>query len=80
MHRSWVLLIHAVTVYHFDTILNIICYIYIRECIIPDVSRTYHFGNTGTNINPYFQEVYFKKHKLNKQAGMIQLKDLERYL
>ncbi|XP_065904612.1 protein O-linked-mannose beta-1,2-N-acetylglucosaminyltransferase 1-like [Dysidea avara] len=48
-----------------------------RECIIPDVSRTYHFGNSGTNVNPYFQEAYFKKHKLNKQP-MVELKDLER--
>ena len=26
-----------------------------RECIIPDVSRTYHFGASGLNMNPYFQ-------------------------
>ena len=26
-----------------------------RECIIPDISRTYHFGSTGLNMNPYFQ-------------------------
>ena len=47
------------------------------ECIIPDVSRTYHFGMSGTNMNPYFQEAYFSKHKLNKQ-GIVQLKDLDR--
>ena len=50
-----------------------------RECIIPDVSRTYHFGNSGTNVNPYFQEAYFKKHKLNKQP-MVELKDLDRFV
>uniref|UniRef100_A0A6G1S5J3 Protein O-linked-mannose beta-1,2-N-acetylglucosaminyltransferase 1 n=1 Tax=Aceria tosichella TaxID=561515 RepID=A0A6G1S5J3_9ACAR len=33
-----------------------------RECLIPDVSRTYHFGSTGTNINSYFQRQYFSKH------------------
>lgn len=33
-----------------------------RECIIPDVSRTYHFGAVGTNINSYFQRQYFTKH------------------
>lgn len=33
-----------------------------RECIIPDISRTYHFGSTGTNINSYFQRQYFSKH------------------
>ncbi|XP_065904729.1 protein O-linked-mannose beta-1,2-N-acetylglucosaminyltransferase 1-like isoform X2 [Dysidea avara] len=48
-----------------------------RECIIPDVSRTYHFGNSGTNVNPYFQEVYFKRHKLNTQP-MVELKDIDR--
>ncbi|XP_034780542.2 protein O-linked-mannose beta-1,2-N-acetylglucosaminyltransferase 1-like isoform X2 [Acipenser ruthenus] len=36
-----------------------------RECIIPDVSRSYHFGIIGLNMNGYFHEVYFKKHKLN---------------
>lgn len=33
-----------------------------RECIIPDISRTFHFGSTGTNINSYFQKQYFSKH------------------
>ena len=28
---------------------------YTRECVIPDVSRTYHFGTTGVNMNPDFQ-------------------------
>ena len=51
----------------------------LRECIIPDVSRTYHFGMSGTNTNPYFQEAYFSKHRLNKQ-GMVQLKDVERFV
>ena len=26
-----------------------------RECVIPDISRTYHFGSQGINMNPYFQ-------------------------
>ncbi|XP_046405731.1 protein O-linked-mannose beta-1,2-N-acetylglucosaminyltransferase 1-like isoform X2 [Ischnura elegans] len=38
-----------------------------RECIIPDVSRTYHFGASGLNMNSYFQDVYFKKHSFNTQ-------------
>lgn len=33
-----------------------------RECIIPDISRTFHFGSIGTNINSYFQNQYFSKH------------------
>ena len=28
-------------------------------------------------MNPYFQEAYFSKHKLNKQ-GIVQLKDVDR--
>lgn len=36
-----------------------------RECIVPDVSRTYHFGSSGLNMNSYFQDVYFKKHSFN---------------
>ncbi|XP_064386754.1 protein O-linked-mannose beta-1,2-N-acetylglucosaminyltransferase 1-like [Halichondria panicea] len=39
-----------------------------RECIIPDISRTYHFGASGVNMNPYFQEHYFKRHTLNRLA------------
>lgn len=38
-----------------------------RECIIPDISRTYHFGSKGLNMHPYFQEMYFKKHALNTE-------------
>ena len=26
-----------------------------RECVVPDVSRTYHFGSSGLNIHSYFQ-------------------------
>jgi beta-1,2-N-acetylglucosaminyltransferase len=47
-----------------------------RECIIPDVSRTYHFGASGLNMNPYFQEHYFKKHTLNKVPN-VQLRDVD---
>ncbi|XP_064477377.1 protein O-linked-mannose beta-1,2-N-acetylglucosaminyltransferase 1-like isoform X1 [Ornithodoros turicata] len=36
-----------------------------RECIVPDISRTYHFGSSGLNMNSYFQDVYFKKHAFN---------------
>ena len=41
-----------------------------RECIIPDVSRTYHFGAKGLNMNPYFQDVYFTKKALNTRTGL----------
>ena len=36
-----------------------------RECIIPDVSRSYHFGSSGLNMNSYFHDVYFSKHSFN---------------
>jgi len=48
-----------------------------RECIIPDVSRTYHFGSKGLNINPYFQEIYFKQHKIQSKPN-VKLKDVDR--
>ncbi|KAL5022574.1 hypothetical protein ScPMuIL_001729 [Solemya velum] len=48
-----------------------------RECIIPDISRTYHFGSRGLNMNPYFQEVYFKNHSFVKTAN-VKLKDVEK--
>ena len=41
-----------------------------RECIIPDISRTYHFGSKGLNMHPYFQEMYFKKHALNTEPNV----------
>lgn len=41
-----------------------------RECIIPDISRTYHFGTKGLNMHPYFQELYFKKHALNTATNV----------
>eukprot|EP00052_Salpingoeca_macrocollata_P022463 m.195149 g.195149 ORF g.195149 m.195149 type:complete len:454 (+) comp21806_c0_seq2:515-1876(+) len=42
-----------------------------RECVIPDVSRTYHFGASGVNMSPYFQSLYFERHRLNKQPRVI---------
>ncbi|CAN9500824.1 unnamed protein product [Ophioblennius macclurei] len=42
-----------------------------RECVIPDVSRTYHFGIVGLNMNGYFHEVYFKKHKFNTVPNVV---------
>ena len=41
-----------------------------RECIIPDISRTYHFGMKGLNVNPFFQKSHFNKHALNKETGI----------
>ena len=41
-----------------------------RECIIPDVSRTFHFGAKGLNVNPFFQQSYFVSHALNNVTGV----------
>jgi beta-1,2-N-acetylglucosaminyltransferase len=41
-----------------------------RECIIPDISRTYHFGAKGLNVGMYFQESYFKKHAFNTKPNV----------
>lgn len=48
-----------------------------RECIIPDVPRTYHFGSFGINMNSFFQDAYFKKHSLNT-LNYVELKNIER--
>ncbi|KAI2663605.1 Protein O-linked-mannose beta-1,2-N-acetylglucosaminyltransferase 1 [Labeo rohita] len=47
-----------------------------RECVIPDVSRSYHFGIIGLNMNGYFHEVYFKKHKFNTIPN-VQMKNVD---
>ncbi|CAH2310683.1 O-linked-mannose beta-1,2-N-acetylglucosaminyltransferase 1 [Pelobates cultripes] len=47
-----------------------------RECLIPDVSRSYHFGIVGLNMNGYFHEAYFKKHKFNTVPN-VQMMNVE---
>jgi len=47
-----------------------------RECVVPDVSRTYHFGSSGLNMNSYFQDVYFKKHSFNTERH-VELRDID---
>ena len=42
-----------------------------RECIIPDISRTYHFGANGLNINKYYQKKLFDPRALNKESHQI---------
>jgi beta-1,2-N-acetylglucosaminyltransferase len=48
-----------------------------RECVVPDVSRTYHFGSSGLNMNSYFQDIYFKKHAFNTIPD-VKLKDIDK--
>ena len=48
-----------------------------RECVVPDVSRTFHFGTKGLNMNTYFHDNYFKKHAFNRQP-MVTLSNVPR--
>ncbi|XP_050526842.1 protein O-linked-mannose beta-1,2-N-acetylglucosaminyltransferase 1-like isoform X2 [Daktulosphaira vitifoliae] len=48
-----------------------------RECIVPEVSRTYHFGSSGINMNSFFQEVYFRNHAFNTIED-VKFKDLNK--
>lgn len=41
-----------------------------RECIIPDISRTYHFGAKGLNVGSFMQNIYFKRHALNNATNV----------
>ena len=41
-----------------------------RECIIPDVSRTFHFGGKGLNMNIAFQVSYFDSHAFNTKTNV----------
>ena len=47
-----------------------------RECIIPDVSRTFHFGSSGLNMNSYFHQLYFNNHKINNLPD-VRLQNLD---
>lgn len=47
-----------------------------RECVIPEVSRSYHFGSSGLNMNSYFQDTYFKTRSFNTQP-YVQLKNID---
>ena len=47
-----------------------------RECIIPDVSRTFHFGSKGVNMNSYFHHLYFSNHTINLLPN-VKLKDVD---
>ena len=50
-----------------------------RECIIPDVSRTYHLGIKGSNMNYDFHKLYFENRALN-QIDFVNLTDVDRLI
>ena len=33
-----------------------------RHCLIPDISRTFHFGEDGLNVDRNMQGLYFRNH------------------
>lgn len=41
-----------------------------RECIIPDISRTYHFGAKGLNVGMFFQTAYFQERAFNTKPNV----------
>lgn len=46
-----------------------------RECIVPDISRTFHFGSNGLNVNSALHERYFRRHAINR-LPMVRLTDV----
>ncbi|XP_069947627.1 protein O-linked-mannose beta-1,2-N-acetylglucosaminyltransferase 1-like [Cherax quadricarinatus] len=48
-----------------------------RECIVPEVSRTFHFGLTGAHLTAYFQANYYDNIAFNTRPH-VTLKDLHR--
>ncbi|CAL4105022.1 unnamed protein product, partial [Meganyctiphanes norvegica] len=41
-----------------------------RECIVPEVSRSHHFGNAGSHVSQFDDRMYFsiKNHNLDPNA------------
>lgn len=47
-----------------------------RECVIPDISRTYHFGISGRHMTGTFHTMYYLDHALNNQSH-VKLHDVD---
>lgn len=60
-----------------DSLMYVCCVLY-RECLIPEVSRTYHF-DTGMHINSYQQKKHFNTRSA-AQDRYIKLRDLDRFV
>ena len=41
-----------------------------RECVVPDVSRTYHFAYLGGHVYSYLQYQYFSDKSLNTEPDV----------
>ncbi len=41
-----------------------------RECLVPEVPRTFHFGTRGVNMNAYFQSTHFSSRRLHGRGAV----------
>ncbi|XP_071522193.1 protein O-linked-mannose beta-1,2-N-acetylglucosaminyltransferase 1-like isoform X2 [Panulirus ornatus] len=48
-----------------------------RECLVPEVSRTFHYGTTGAHLTAYFQSTYYANTSFNTRSA-VRLRDLHR--
>ncbi|XP_037773426.1 protein O-linked-mannose beta-1,2-N-acetylglucosaminyltransferase 1-like [Penaeus monodon] len=48
-----------------------------RECVVPDVSRTFHNGVAGAHVNGILTQSQFAGHGVTADAN-IRLKDVEK--
>ncbi|KAF0293198.1 Protein O-linked-mannose beta-1,2-N-acetylglucosaminyltransferase 1 [Amphibalanus amphitrite] len=46
-----------------------------RECVIPDVSRTYHFGISGSHASGAYHALYYQDHAINQRPD-VQLRNV----
>ncbi len=42
-----------------------------RECVVPEVPRTFHFGARGVNMNAYFQHTYFDNRRVHGRGNVL---------
>ncbi|KAL7636347.1 UNVERIFIED_CONTAM: hypothetical protein RMT77_013106 [Armadillidium vulgare] len=50
-----------------------------RECIIPDVNRSYHWASGGVHFSAFFSEVLYMSRTLNQNPNVV-LKPLQRLI
>ena len=48
-----------------------------RECVIPDISRTFHSGIAGSHASNSFHALYYQDHAVNHVPD-VQLKNVNR--
>ena len=52
-----------------------------RECLIPDIPRTYHQASRGNNLPAKYQDDYFsRKHKFEELSHPVKLSNLDRLI